>query len=194
MAKNNTSNILKEHDRVYGTRYKFSILAFIAVFISSIVTLVFVGKKGISSTMLLFLYIMAIASFAQTGLLIVDYVLQKFTGKYIKALTYASYAVGFIWIVALICEFLLGSIEVSALRIDLLVILAIQFALALTAYLLFPFMNRSFLSSMISKKMRDDSQEKARKMKAGRQIAVYALISILFVCMQAVTLLAYKIL
>ena len=114
MAKNNTSNILKEHDRVYGTRYKFSILAFIAVFISSIVTLVFVGKKGISSTMLLFLYIMAIASFAQTGLLIVDYALQKFTGKYIKALTYASYAVGFIWIVALICEFLLGSIEVSA--------------------------------------------------------------------------------
>ena len=54
MAKNNTTNILKEHDKVYGARYKFSILAFIAVFISSIVTLVFVGKKGIADTMLYF--------------------------------------------------------------------------------------------------------------------------------------------
>ena len=193
MAKNNSTNILKEHDKVYGARYKFSILTFIAVFISSIVTLVFVGKKGIADTMLLFLYIMAIASCAQVVLLIVDYALQKFSGKYVKALTISSYIVALVWIVALVGEFVLGSLQVSALRIDLLVILGIQFALALTAYFLFPFMNRSFLSSMISKKMRDDSQEKSRRRKAGRQVFIYALFAILFVCLQAVTLLAYKI-
>lgn len=190
----NAGGVLGEHGKVYNARYIFAIINFIAVFASSIVTLMFVGRRGISDFMHILLYVMAAASGLQVLVYFIDFILQKALGIYTRVLTFLSYGIGLIWLAAFAGEFVLGTLEVSALRIDLLVVLAVQFVIALTAYLVWPFMNRCTLSALMKKNMREGNKaDKKRAGKARRQVAVYALFTVLIVLLEAGTLIAYQL-
>ena len=188
--QNTTSTILSEHRRIVGTRYILATLNFLAVLLGMIVTLFFVSRRGIYDAVLTVIWVLIIINVIQIVLCLGEYILRSGFGINIKVLPMISYIVGALWVVALVLEMVLATIEAGTLRTDLLIVAAIQAVVAIVAYILWPNLDRRAIDSMIKPSSRGD--EKKRAKKAKRYVATYGVLTVLIVLAQAATLLLYK--
>ncbi len=188
--QNTTSTILSEHRRIVGTRYILATLNFLAVLLGMIVTLFFVSRRGIYDAVLTVIWVLIIINVVQIVLCLGEYILRSGFGINIKVLPMISYIVGALWVVALVLEMVLATIEAGTLRTDLLIVAAIQAVVAIVAYILWPNLDRRAIDSMIKPSSRGD--EKKRAKKAKRYVATYGVLTVLIVLAQAATLLLYK--
>ncbi|MBQ7355979.1 MAG: hypothetical protein IJW66_01125 [Clostridia bacterium] len=188
--QNTTSTILSEHRRIVGTRYVLAIFNFIAVLLGMLVTLFFVSRRGIYDAVLTVIWVLIVINAIQIALCLGEYILRAGFGINLKFLPVVSYAVGFLWVLALVLEMVLATIEAGTLRTDLLIVAIIQAVVAIVAYILWPNLDRRAIDSMIKPSSRGD--EKKRAKKAKRYVATYGFLTVLIVLAQAATLLLYK--
>lgn len=188
--QNTTSTILSEHRRIVGTRYVLAIFNFIAVLLGMLVTLFFVSRRGIYDAVLTVIWVLIVINAIQIALCLGEYILRAGFGINLKFLPAVSYVVGFLWVLALVLEMVLATIEAGTLRTDLLIVAIIQAVVAIVAYILWPNLDRRAIDSMIKPSSRGD--EKKRAKKAKRYVATYGFLTVLIVLAQAATLLLYK--
>lgn len=188
--QNTTSTILSEHRKIVGTRYILATLNFVAVLLGMIVTLFFVSRRGIYDAVLTVIWALIIINVIQIVLCLGEYILRTGFGVNIKALPVISYIVGALWLIALVLEMVLATMEAGTLRTDLLIVAGIQAVVAIVAYILWPNLDRRAIDSMIKPSSRGD--EKKRQKKAKRYVAAYGFLTVLIVLAQAATLLLYK--
>lgn len=192
MAKTNVnSTILTEHRRIVRARHILAVLNFIAVLLSTLVTVFFVNKRGASSGIVVCLYLLIGINVLQVALCIFDYVLKRLFGAYIKALPIISYSVGALWVIVWIIEMVIGSSQIGAMRQDLLIVSIIQLVVALAAYLVWPMLDRSAINAMIRPSVRDD--EGKRKSKAKKFVFLYGLMCLTIIVAQAGVLFTYRL-
>lgn len=188
--QNTTSTILSEHRRIVGTRYVLAIFNFIAVLLGMLVTLFFVSRRGIYDAVLTVIWVLIVINAIQIILCLGEFILRSGFGINLKFLPAVSYIVGFLWVLALVLEMVLATIEAGTLRTDLLIVAIIQAVVAIVAYILWPNLDRRAIDSMIKPSSRGD--EKKRAKKAKRYVATYGFLTVLIVLAQAATLLLYK--
>lgn len=188
--QNTTSTILSEHRRIVGTRYVLAIFNFIAVLLGMLVTLFFVSRRGIYDAVLTVIWVLIVINAIQIALCLGEFILRSGFGINLKFLPAVSYVVGFLWVLALVLEMVLATIEAGTLRTDLLIVAIIQAVVAIVAYILWPNLDRRAIDSMIKPSSRGD--EKKRAKKAKRYVATYGFLTVLIVLAQAATLLLYK--
>lgn len=190
-VNNNTNNtILSEHRRVVNTRYILSIMNFVAVLLGMIVTLFFVSRRGIYDAVLTVIWALIIINAVQIALCVTEFVLRSGFGITVKFLPIITYAVGGLWIIALVLEMVLATVEAGTLRTDLLIVAVIQAVVAIIAYILWPGLDRRAIDSMIKPSSRGDAKKRAKKAKGF--VAAYGFLTVVIVLAQAATLLLYK--
>lgn len=191
MDNNVSSTILSEHRRVVNSRYILAILNFLAIIAGTLVTMMFVAKRGAPTSITIHLYILLAINVIQIALCITDYVLKQFMGVYVKYLHIISYSVAGLWLLVLISEMVFGTIEFGILRIDLIGVAVIQLVVALIAYLVWPYMDRRAIDAMIRRSVRDDADKRKKKSKGA--VVTYFFLSLVIVAAQVGSLLVYKI-
>ena len=187
---NTGSTILTEHRKIVGTRYILAALNFLAVLLGMLVTLFFVSRRGIYDAVLTVIWVLIVINAIQIVLCLGEYILRVGFGVNIKFLPMISYIFGGLWIIALVLEMVLATVEAGTLRTDLLIVAIIQAVVALVAYILWPNLDRRAIDSMIKPSSRGD--EKKRAKKAKRYVATYGVLTVLIVLAQAATLMLYK--
>lgn len=190
MADNIKSTILKDHRRVFASRFILALLNFIAVFATSIITLYFVSRRGASGGIVACIWACLVINVLQIGLLVADFVIKKMFGMYTKWIPIASYSVGGLWLLSLLGQMLFGTLDVGTMRTDLLVIVGIQAVVAFTAYVVWPMLDRKALDAMTSPSVREHPEKVTKKSK--RTVALYSLISVAVILTQVASLISYK--
>ncbi|MBE7077126.1 MAG: hypothetical protein E7377_00315 [Clostridiales bacterium] len=183
--------ILTEHRRVVGSRYFLALLNFLAILAGTVVTLLFVIKRGSPPIMQIYLYALIGINVAQIGICVADYILKTKVGSYVKQLTTASYIVAGVWLAMLIVELVTGTVLYGIFRIDLFLVTVIQILVALVAYLMWPHMNRRAIDSMIHAKARNNPDK--RRGISKRFMAMYVFLSLFIIAAQMGSLLVYKV-
>lgn len=192
MAKTNVnSTILTEHRRIVSARHILAVINFIAVFLSTFVTLFFVNKRGASNGIVICLYLLLGINVAQLALCIIDYAVKRLFGAYIKALPIISYIVGAAWVIVWVIEMVIGSSQIGSMRQDLLIVSIIQLVVALAAYLVWPMLDRQAINAMIRPSVRDD--EHKRKSKSKKFVGLYVLMCLMIILAQAGVLFTYRL-
>lgn len=189
--KTTTTTILTEHRKVSASRHLLSVLNFIAILLGTIVTLMFVNKRGAPVSIKVHLYILIVINVIQIAICIVDFVFKHIVGIHLKFLHIVSYSVGGVWLATLISEMIFGSQEFGVLRIDLLGVAIIQILVALIAYIAWPSMDRRAINKMILPSVRGDHEK--RKKKSNGAVLLYLLLSVVIVMAQVGSLLVYKV-
>ncbi len=184
------SSILSEHKRVVSTRYTLALINFVAILLGTLVTLFFVQRRGIYAPLLLHIYALIGINALQILLCLSEFVLRQAFGKAPKALPIVAYVVGALWVGVTVSEMVFATIEIGTLRLDLLIVAAIQFVIAIVAYLVWPMMDRRAIDSMIRPSVRENQKKKAKKSRGF--VVMYGIICGFIVLAQAATLLAYK--
>ena len=80
------STILVEHRKVSASRHLLSVLNFIAILLGTIVTLLFVNKRGAPDSIKVHLYILIAINVIQIAICIVDFVFKNIVGINVKFL------------------------------------------------------------------------------------------------------------
>ena len=127
------STVLHEHRKIVAFRHILALVNFIAILASTLVTRHYVLIRGSSDGILLVLTVLLAINGVQIALCLADYISKAFFGRYIGPLVKVSYGVGAAWLIATILQVVIGSLELGALRIDLLVIAGLQLLTALIA-------------------------------------------------------------
>ena len=189
-TENENKNILKEHDKVGLTRYYLSLANFIAVLLGTVVTLVFLLRRGAPGAVLSHTYILLVINVAQIAVCTVDLISKRYFGVYIKWLSYVSYGVALLWLLTVAGELTAGTLELGALRTDLVAVTAIQAVGAVAAYLIWPWMDRKAIDTLTSQKVRNGNLQK----KTARGYVIkYAIMCAVIALLQAGSLLVYKL-
>ena len=192
MASDNmNSPVLHEHRKIVNLRHLLALVNFLAILVGTLVTRYFVLIRGTATGILVMINILWIINIVQIGFCIADYVVKMFFGKYYKWLITVSYVVGIVWFLAVVTEFIIGSVVLGDLRIDLGAIAILQLLTALIAYIVWPSLDAYAINQMTSPKVRDDGEKKAKKAKAAA--LRYILICCGMVVLQAGMLFAYKL-
>ena len=192
MANENLgSTVLHEHRRVVTLRHLLSLVNFIAIFASTLITRYFVMIRGTSDGILLIINLLCGVNVLQIMLCIIDYITKVMMGKYSSKIVKASYIVGAIWVAMVVAEFVSGTITLGDIRIDLAVIAVFQFISAIVAYLVWPHIDYSTIRKMTHKNVRDDSGKRSKKATGGA--LQYILICLLMIVVQFGLLFAYQL-
>ena len=191
MTNNNmNSSILSEHRSVVNTRYILAIINFISIFIGTVVTLIFVSRRGIYDAILTHIWIMAVINVLQIGLCVTEYILRNYHGIVFNWLPLVSYSVGALWLLTLVGEVVSATLQIGTLRTDLAVIALIQLVVAVAAYIIWPMMDRRSIDAMIRPSVRGDLDKRKKKSKAF--VRVYGVLCGVIVLLQVGALVAYK--
>lgn len=188
---NHTNSILLEHNKVVKAKHFSAIFNYILILASTLVTLIFMLRKGASDGLMTHIYILVAINVIQIVVSITDYVTTVKMGVYVKALFWVTWAVGGLWALVWIGAFTVGSLELGSMRIDLLIIAAIQFMTAITTSVIWFALDRKALDSMIKKNVRDD--EEARMNKANKSVRTFVVLSVVLLIVQCGSLIAYKV-
>ena len=192
MASDNmNSPVLHEHRKIVNLRHLLAVVNFLAILVGTLVTRHFVLVRGTATGILVMINILWIINIVQIGFCLADYIVKVFFGKYYKWLITVSYVVGIVWFLAVVTEFIIGSVVLGDLRIDLGAIAILQLLTALIAYIVWPSLDAYAINQMTSPKVRDDVEKKAKKAKAA--VVRYVLICCGMVILQAGMLFAYKL-
>lgn len=198
MEKNNKQNaILSEHNAVMMFRYVFAIVNFAAILAGAIITMAFMGKRGVAPALNYVMICLIVVNIIQLGLCVTDFVLKRFMGIYMKWLTIVTYSVGGLWILLWVVEMIVGSVQLGGLRYDLLVVDIIQLILGFVAYIVWPVLDKGAVDALTRIRMNDDDDpeqiRKKRKATAGHFVRTYIIVCVAIIFAQVVMLLAYKI-
>lgn len=188
---NHTNSILLEHNKVVKAKHFSAIFNYILILVSTLVTLIFMLRKGASDGLMTHIYILVAINVIQIVVSITDYVTTVKMGVYIRALFWVTWAVGGLWALVWIGAFAVGTLELGSMRIDLLIIAAIQFMTAITTSVIWFALDRKALDSMIKKNVRDD--EEARMNKAKKSVRTFVVLSVVLLIVQCGSLIAYKV-
>ena len=189
--KAKASTILSEHRRVSAGRHILALVIFTAILIGTVVTIVFTSRRGAPVGVFACLYVLMALNIAQLGLCIADYVLKQFCGIYIKWLVLANYLTGAAWLLIVILEVLIASLQMGVMRTDLAIIAGVQLITAVLAYVLWPALDRKAIDSMIRPSVRGDGVAKSRN--AFKYVILYALLCAFIVLVQVFGLFVYKL-
>lgn len=188
---NHTNSILLEHNKVVKTKHFSAILNYILILATTLVTLIFMLRKGASDGLMTHIYILVAINVIQIAVSITDYVTTVKLGVYIRALFWITWAVGGLWALVWIGAFTVGTLELGSIRLDLLIIAVIQFLTAITTSVIWFALDRKALDSMIKKNVRDD--EEARMNKANKSVRTFVVLSVILLVVQCCSLIAYKV-
>ena len=193
MGKDQISNksILDEHGRIATARHVLALVNFAAILAGTVITLIFMGKRGCPEAVAAHVWILLVINIVQVGFCVADFVTKKMFGIYLGWLPYASYGVGGLWVLTLVGEMAAGASVLGGTRTDLIAIAAVQFVVALIAYLVWPMLDRKAIDAMIRPSVRDD--EKKRKARSKAYMAGYIGVCAAIVLLQCAALLAYKL-
>ncbi len=189
--KQGNYTILSEHAGITLFRYLFALISFAAILAGTIVTFVFMQKRGAPDGILFLIYALIVINVLQLGLCAADFVLRCYCGVYTKWLTIGSFAAGILWIIAVSGELAVASIQLGGIRMDLLAIDAIQAVLAIITYIVWPLLDKGSISALTRPKVREDAAR--RKRKAGKYVATYGILCLLIIVAQLVALSMYKL-
>ena len=183
--------MLHEHRGVITVRHLLALVNFIAILASTVITRHFVLVKGASDELVLTINALMIINLVQIIICLSDYVTKVLWGKYLQRIVRLSYAVGIIWFLVVLAEFLIGSIELGEARIDLGIIAFLQLLTAVIAYFIWPRIDYVTLRKMTHKSTRDDFEKRAKKARGG--IVKYVLVCITMIVIQLGMLYAYEL-
>lgn len=186
-----TSSILSEHKKIIKNKYILAIINYLSILASTVITLLFMQKKGAPDGILTHIFILVIVNFLQIVISLLDYVTTRLFGVYVKPLSYISWLAGGVWVLVWAGAFVAGTLSLGSIRIDLLIIAAAQFVTAIITCIVWASLDRKALDAMINKNVRED--EEARGGKAKRFAGLYVIICVVLLFVQAGTLFAYKI-
>lgn len=184
------SSILSEHRSIVNTRYILAMINFFAILAGTIVTLIFVSRRGVYDAILTHLWILLVINVLQLGICITEYVLRNNFGISFKWMPPVSYGIGALWILTLVGELVSGTLQLGTLRTDLAVIAGIQLIVAVVAYLFWPMMDRRAIDAMTGRKIRDDEVKRHKKSKSF--VRLYGVICGFVILLQVGALVAYK--
>ncbi len=190
-TKQRDSTILHEHRRVVTWRYILAAVNFLAIFLGTLVTRHFVLIRGSSEGLLLHINILCIINILQIAFCLGDFFLRTLMGVYSKAIVVLSYLAGVLWVTTTCGELFVGSMDLGALRFDLLIIAALQLVSAIMAYLIWPSLDHASIRSLTRPSIRDDFKRRGR-LSIGYAVG-YGLICALMVFIQIGMFFAYQL-
>lgn len=186
-----TSTVLTEHNRIIAARHFLALFNFLVILAGSVVTQYFLSVRGTPNGVIAVADVIIAINVVQFGLCLADYITQKFFGLYVKVLVPITYAVGGVWLLLLAAEMLLSTLAMGIVRIDLIVIVAVQIVTALVAYLLWAVLNRRALDALMRSSVRDDDDKRVKK--ANHYVGVYILLAAAVLVAQVGALFLYQI-
>lgn len=183
------STILHEHSRVVTVRYWLALVNFVVIFLGTLVTRHFVMIRGASDILVLHVNALCVINAVQIILCLADYILRFFCGIYSKAIVSFSYIAGILWVACTCSELVIGSMELGALRFDLLWLSVFQFLAALIAYFLWPALDYFSIRRMTRASIRDNIKKRARS--SWMHVGLYIFIAVAMFVIQLGTFVGY---